>query len=273
MYFITFSRKMGAKGTEIAKLVGKELHYNFYDTEAIEGTAREMGFLDDIREIDGKAPSFLKRLFSHRPEIFLERLYAVIYEMASRGSAIFLGRGGNMLFRPIPCALHVRVIASRETRVRNLLEKGFESEHALIAMEKSDRERESFIRFAFGRDWDNPELYDLVLNTDNLTVNAAADSVISIARTEEIRSRSADVKDSLRMMGLAAKVEAALSDRGLPPSYISTSVTSPGKVRLTGLVQVPWEKTTAERTVREVEGVESVEDQIQIVGSYGTIDM
>ncbi len=273
MYFITFSRKMGAKGTEIAKLVAKELQYKFYDTEAIECTAREMGFLDDIREVDGKAPSFLKRLFSHRPEIFLERLYAVIYEMASRGSAVFLGRGGNMLFRPIPCALHVRVIASRETRMRNLAEKGIENEHALIAMEKSDRERESFIRFAFGRVWDNPELYDLVLNTDNLTVNVAVDSVISIARTEEIRNRSADVKDSLRMMGLAAKVEAALSDRGLPPSYISTSVTSPGKVRLTGFVQVPWEKTTAERTVREVEGVESVEDRIQIVGSWGTTDM
>ena len=45
MHFITFSRKMGTNGSEIARQVANKLGYQFYDTEAIEKTAREMGFL------------------------------------------------------------------------------------------------------------------------------------------------------------------------------------------------------------------------------------
>ena len=216
MYFITFLRKMGAKGTEIAKLVAKELQYKFYDTEAIECTAREMGFLDDIREVDGKAPSFLKRLFSLRPEIFLERLYAVIYEMASRGSAVFLGRGGNMLFRPIPCALHVRVIASRETRMRNLARKALRMNMPLSQWKKVIARGKALS--------DSPSAGFGIIRSFTIWCSIRITSQLmslstrhKYSPTEEIRNRSADVKDSLRMMGLAAKVEAALSDRGLPP--------------------------------------------------------
>jgi cytidylate kinase len=267
MYFITFSRKMGAQGTEIARLVAKELQYDFYDTEAIENTAREMGILDDNGKVDDKAPPLLKRLFTHRPEILLHRLHAVIYELAGRGNAVFLGRGGNILLRSIPCALHIRIIASRQKRLRNLLERGFTREAALVAMEKSDHERESFIKFAFRRDWENAELYDVILNMDNLTVDVAAHTILCVARTEDVRSRSADVKSSLEIMGLAARVEAALTEVGFPPSYISSSVSWGGKVRLTGVVQVPWEKSAAEGAVEEVEGVESVENRIEIASS------
>jgi cytidylate kinase len=266
MYFITFSRKMGTKGTEIAKLVAKELHYAFYDTEDIEKKAEEMGFLDDIREINGKAPPLLKRFFSLRPEICLDRLNAVIYELARLGSAVILGRGGNMLFRSLPYALHVRVIASQEKRVRNLVERGYKREAAVMVMEKSDHERESFIKFAFHRDWDNPELYDIVLNMDNLTVNVAADMILRAARAKEAQGNSGDVTNSLDMMELAVRVGAALAEAGFPSSYVSAFVNEPRKVRLTGVVQVPWEKSAAERTALKVKGVESVENKIKIAG-------
>jgi cytidylate kinase len=264
MYFITFSRKMGTKGTEIAKLVAKELKYAFYDTEDIEKKAEEMGFLDDVREVNGKVPPPLKRFFSCRPEICLDRLYVVIYELARLGSAVILGRGGNMLFRSLPYALHVRVIASQDKRVRNLVERGYKREAAVMVMEKSDHERESFIRFAFHRDWDNPELYDIVLNMDKLTVNTAADMVVCAARADEITGRTGDVMNSLDMMELAVRVGTALTEAGFPSSYVSAFVNEPGKVRLTGVVQVPWERSTAERTAKEVKGVESVENKIQI---------
>ena len=264
MYFITVSRKMGTKGTEIAKLVAKELKYAFYDTEDIEKKAEEMGFLADIREVNGKLPPPLKRFFSYRTEINLDRLYVVIYELARQGSSVILGRGGNMLFRSLPYALHVRVIASQEKRVRNLVERGYKREAAVMAMEKSDHERESFIRFAFHRDWDNPELYDIVLNMDKLTVNIAADMILCAARADEVRGRTGDVINSLDMMELAVRVGTALAEAGFPSSYVSAFVNEPGKVRLTGVVQVPWEKSAAERTAKKVKGVESVENKIQI---------
>ncbi len=43
----------------------------------------------------------------------------------------------------------------------------------------------AFIRFAFREDWDNPELYDLVLNIDHLTIDLAVDTILHLSGSEE----------------------------------------------------------------------------------------
>jgi len=72
MYFITFSRKIGTKGTELRR----SWRRNCSMTSMIQKTSKkseEMGFLDDIREVNDTAPPLLKRFFSLRPEICLNR--------------------------------------------------------------------------------------------------------------------------------------------------------------------------------------------------------
>jgi cytidylate kinase len=264
MHVITFTRKMGTKGTEIAKGVANQLNYNFYDTEAIENTAQEMGFLKDVREADEKVPSLFQRLFSHRPEIYLDRLDSVIYELASRGNAVFLGRGSHILLRTFTCALHIRVTASLEKRIQYLVERGFTRETAINAMHKSDRERAAFIKFAFGVDWDDPEPYDMVLNMDNLSVALAVDTVVHFARSEEIQARSLDAMKSLAMMGLARRAEAALTEAGFPSASLSVIVPEPGKIRIMGAAEGETTKTKVEEVLKRIKGVESVNNQIKV---------
>jgi cytidylate kinase len=262
MYFITFSRKMGTNGSEIARRVAEKLEYAFYDTEAIENTAQEMGFLKDVKEIDERAPSLFQRFFSQKPEVDLDRLHSVIYELASRGNAVFLGRGSHMLLRSFKCALHIRVTASIEKRTEILVGRGWPRESAIRTIEKSDHERGAFIKFAFKVDWDNPELYDLVLNMDNLTIDLAVDTVLHIAGSEEIRARSVDVMKSLGMMGLARRAEAALIEAGLKYGP-SISVLEPGKIKLTGYVARDAIRTKAEEVLKGVKGVKSIDNQVQ----------
>jgi len=271
MCFITFSRKMGTNGHEIAKRVADQLGYSFYDTEAIENAAREMGFLKDVRDVDEKVPSLFERLFSHRPEMHLDRLHSVIYELASRGNAVFLGRGSHILLRAFKCALHIRVTASVEKRIQNLVERGFLREVAIKTIHKSDYERGAFIKFAFGLDWDNPELYEIVLNMDNLTIDLAVDTVLHIACTEEIKARSKDAMKSLEMMGLARRAEAALIEVGIASTSVSVSALEPGKIRLTGAVAVESNKTKAEESLKGVKGIKSIDNQIQVIPPYAPV--
>ena len=267
MYFITFSRRMGTNGSEIARRVADQLGYSLYDTETIENTAQEMGFIKDIKEIDEKVPSLFQRLFTKKPEIHLDRLNSVIYELASRGNAVFLGRGSHILLRTFKCALHIRVIASLEKRIENLVGRGWHREVAIKAIHKSDHERGAFIKFAFEVDWDNPELYDLVLNTDNLTVDMAANTVLHIASSEEIKARSVDAMRSLEMMGLARRAEAALIEAGLKHGP-SISVLEPGRIQLTGFVAEEMTKTKAEEILRRVKGIKSIDNQVQVMTPY-----
>jgi cytidylate kinase len=267
MYFITFSRKMGTNGTEIARQVANKLGYQFYDTEAIENMAREMGFLENVKEIDEKAPSLFQRLFSHKPAIELDRLTSLVFELAKKGNSVFLGRGSQILLKSFNCALHIRVTASIDRRVQNLIERGFTREGALKAIERSDHERGSFIKFAFGVDWENPDLYDFVLNMDKLSVDLGVNTVLGLARSEEIKACSIDAMKSIEMMGLTRRAEAAVTEAGLtygPTTSISVSVVEPGKIRLSGLAENQATKTRAENLLKALKGVASVENQIRV---------
>jgi cytidylate kinase len=267
MDFVTFSRELGTGGGEIAEQVAKKLGYNFIDTKAIEKTARDMGFLESVEEVDERTPSFFRRFLSHKPSIELDRLNSIIYELARQGNTVFLGRGGQILLNSFDCALHVRVVASRPKRVQNLMEKGYAKEAAVKAIEKSDHERSSFIRFAFKREWDDPRLYDLVLNMDKLSVNLAIEAILAIAHSDEIKACTMDSLQSIGMMALADRAEAAIIEAGLSwgQTYsVSVTVPEPGKVRLTGLVEEEGAKKRAEGVVNLVKGVEAIDNQIRV---------
>lgn len=208
-------------------------------------------------------PHYFLRVFSQEPEVHLDRLHSIIYELASRGNAVILGRGSHILLRSFKCALHIRVIGSLEKRIENLMGRGWHREVAIKAIHQSDHERGGFIKFAFKADWDNPELYGLVLNMDNLTMDMAVNTVSHIAGSEEIKARSVDAMRSLEMMGLARRAEAALIEAGLKYGS-SISVVEPGKIVLTGFVREESTKTEAEEILKRVKGVKVIDDQIQV---------
>ena len=273
MKWITVSRKVGTHGSDIAKRVANELGYHFYDTEAIHHMAQELGVLESVREVDEKAPSFFQRIFSQRPAVYLERLYSVIYELAKQGDAVFLGRGSHLLLRDFPCALHVRVTASPESRIRTLLDQGFTREAAARAIKRSDDERSAVLKFAFGVDWEDSARYDLVLNMDKVSVNLAVSTVLHMVRSSEISEASTDAIQTLGMLALASRAEAALSEAtfGLEITpALSVSAVTPSKVRVSGRVETEGQKANAENVLRSVKGVEVVENMIEVFPVFRT---
>lgn len=268
MKWITLSRKMGTNGSEVARRVASELGCPLYDTKAINHMAQELGVLGSVREIDEKVPPIFQRIFSHRPMLYLERLYSVIYELAKQGNAVFLGRGSHILLRDFPCALHVRVTASLETCIRTLMDQGLNREAAARTIKRSDDERGAFVKFAFGVDWEDPARYDLVLNMDKLSVTLAVTTVLHMVHSPDISEASAEAIRSLGMMALSSRAEAALVEAGFGHGFVtalSVSAVEPGTVRVSGNVESEGRKAEAERILRLVKGVESVENTIQVV--------
>jgi cytidylate kinase len=267
MDFVTVSRELGSGGADIAKQLANKLGYNFVDTQAIDDMAREMGILESVEKADEKAPSFFQRVLSHKPSIRTDHLHSVIFDLAKRGDSVFLGRGAQILLKSFDCALHVRVVASRPTRIRNLVARGYSEEAAARAIEKSDDERAAFIKFAFGVNWGDPRLFDLVINTDKLSVNAAVETILTLARSGDIKACSINAMESLGTMALKDRAEAAIIEAGLSwgQTYsVTVSVPEPGKVRLTGRVEEEKAKSRAEGVVKGVKGVESIENEIRI---------
>ena len=86
-----------------------------------------------------------------------------------------------MILREFSDCLHVRVIASLNTRIKNIQKsKNVTEKAALAQIQESDRYRQDFIRRFYHVDWNDPALYDLTINTDNFEITNIARWVINL---------------------------------------------------------------------------------------------
>ncbi|HLD28874.1 MAG TPA: cytidylate kinase-like family protein, partial [bacterium] len=193
MYFITVSEMLGTQGQAVANKVAEKLNYAYFGEDELLKAAGEMGFLSEVQKLDEKGPPLLEKFFTEKPRIYLDRLQAVIYEVAKKGDAVFFGRGSQLLLHSFDCAFHVLVTGSLEKRVERITEeKHVGKEVAEKMVHQSDRDKRGFFRFAFDEDWLNPQIYDLLLNTDKLGVDSAVKMIIDAAKSEEIKACGID---------------------------------------------------------------------------------
>lgn len=183
MPIITLSRELGSRGDDIALAVAERLGLRLVGRELLNRAARQAGAPEvALAEIDelgllGVKPSPAALRLYH------EKVTAVIEEMAGAGNVLLVGRGSQMVLAGRPGVLHVRVIAPHAQRVATVQARcGISAAAAAARVDASDRARAGFLRRDYGVNWDDPALYDLVLNMAQMDVATAVD-VVCLAAT------------------------------------------------------------------------------------------
>jgi len=259
MYFITISEMLGTKGSHVAQGVAKGLNYTYYGEAELLRSAEEMGFFKDAQKLDEKGPALFERFFSEKPRVYLDRLQSVIFEVAKKGNALFFGKGSQLLLNSFNCALHVLVTGSTEKRIQQIMEeKKMDREIAEKMIHRSDQDKRGFLRFAFEEDWLNPNLYDLVLNTDKLTVDSAVRMVMEAAKSDAIKACGIDSMKLLEKLSLQRKVEAVALEAGMESQHTFFNVEDGETVRLYGIVYSLQEKESLEKMMKGTKGVKKV---------------
>jgi cytidylate kinase len=235
--------------------------------------ADQMGFLNDVKRLDEKGPPLFERFFSERPKVHLDRLQSVIFEVAKKGDAVFFGKGSQLLLNSFGCALHVLVTGSPEKRIdRMMRQKGVGREIAEKMIDGSDHDKKGFFRFAFNQDWLNPHLYDLILNTDKLSVESAAKMVLDAAKSEEIKSCGTDSVRLLGKLSLHRRVESALLEAGVTNQHIFFTVEDADSVRVYGITYSLEEKENIENALKGVKDIKNVTNElVMFKGSMGAV--
>jgi cytidylate kinase len=143
----------------------------------LEGLSREAA----ITRIESGGPSY-----EARPD-YLDLVTSVIAEYAAQGEAVLVGRGGQMSLRRRPGVLHVKTIARFETRVFNIIQReGVKWREAAHRVRNSDEQRSAYMRRFYNVDWLDASLYDLVINTDQITCETAVRLVVEAARAVQV---------------------------------------------------------------------------------------
>lgn len=185
-FTIAISRQAGANAPLVARTVGARLNWPVYDHELLQLIANEMGLRTSLLEsVDERRFSFLREALGAfvgaRPVAasgYLQHLVDVLGSLAAHGDCVIVGRGAPQLLPPAT-TLRVRLVGPREDRVEDIRQRfGISRDDAAAWVDRTDRERTSFVRDHFSRDPEQPDLYDLVLNSSRLTPADCADLVV-----------------------------------------------------------------------------------------------
>lgn len=188
---IAVAREAGAGGGAIARLVGTKLGWKVYDHELLEAIAQRMERpADEVRAFDELAPSVVQdwllplREEHYAPqEAYLDHLAKLVEAIGRAGDSIVVGRGAGALL-PRAETLSVRVIAPLKARAARLAERmGVSPRTARRAARDLDRRRAHFERTMYRIDPNDAHQYDLVLDSDSLGLEMAAEL---IARAVEL---------------------------------------------------------------------------------------
>lgn len=180
---ITISRSMGSGGRIIARKLADDLDFSLWDRELLDAIAAEAEIPPRIVEMfDEKMVSEIlvlvhSALGNHLLEkfLYLRHLARVVAGIASIGNAVILGRGVNFL---LPNALNVRIDASLERRIRNMM--SYETCSRTAARDKikrSDRERMHYLYSTFGREKVEGFHYDVSIWMEKFTPDSAAEII------------------------------------------------------------------------------------------------
>lgn len=267
MAIVTISHQMGAGGPEIGTALAQRVGYRFVDHELIQDAARRYGLVEEkLAHLDESKPTLFER-FDTETRRYITIIQTTLLELAEGDNVVLMGRGGQWLLRGIPHVLRVRFIASFEHRVRQWLKRtaelSGETPNQRLAAEivrRDDSEKAGRMRYLYEVDIAEPTLYDLIVNTEKLSNDAAVEMVERAVRRPEMATTET-ARQVVSGRALASRVQVALAMHPETRRYRITVEAHEGVVSLEGTAAL--EK--AIEVAREVPGVRDVQTrQVEI---------
>lgn len=113
-------------------------------------------------------------------ESYVRMVGLVIQGLAHEGQVLILGRGGQVLLKNHPGALHVQVVAPTNYRVGVVMRRyELNKRDGQNRVRTSDRARFDYLRRYHDADWLDATLYHLTLNTSCVPVDTAVSLIIA----------------------------------------------------------------------------------------------
>jgi cytidylate kinase len=263
MSIIAISRGTFSGGEALAKRVAEQLKYRCLSRETnLEIAAqRYMVPTEELTAAMEKRPTFWERMVGERAA-YLTFVRAALCEAARGGRLVYHGYLGHLLLPGISHVISVRAIADADLRILAAQrQRNLAREDALAHIEKADKERREWTRFLFEVDWEDPRLYNLVLNLSRMSLNAACETVAQLTEQDEFKPNAASLK-AMEDLTLHSQVSAALAMDFRTRGVELKVTTDDGIVTVTGKSRWPEVADAVPVVVRQAAGVKAVKCEI-----------
>jgi osmotically-inducible protein OsmY len=269
MGLITISRGTFGGGKAVAELLAKRLGYVNLSREVVSGEAAERYEIPDeqmLHSISELPGNFRLGESEHRRNMAYFRM--IILERAVKSPTVYHSHGGHLILSGISGFMRVRINAGIECRIKYAIqERNIDYKSASALITAIDQKRKQWSQEVWGVEWNEPSLYDLVLNLDQLSVEGAVE-IISTASTLPEFADSPAHRQVLEDELLKARIWVELIKNSHTQRVrININVTS-GQVTFTGDVSSNKMKDAIIATAAEIHGVDKVINNLCIGSSW-----
>ncbi len=200
---VCISRSLAAGGEEVGLTVAKELGFRYADEKIIIRAAEKAGVSPELVADAERTPSLIARILESmartppspegwfgaailppntRPD-YESLIEKVVRETANEGNVVIVAHGASLTLGDLRGVLRVLVTASPAVRSERLVrEAKLDEQAAKKAVDESDHQRREYLQRFHNVRRELPTHYDLVINTDVLTVPLAAGLIASAAK-------------------------------------------------------------------------------------------
>jgi hypothetical protein len=207
---VTISRELGAGGSDFARALGAELGWPVLDREIVHRVADQL-HVDDmtIEHADEHPPSLLAKIAAvltiPSPDLdafpppdptpmsdaVARAATRVIEEAGALRPLIVVGHGAQCIFAGQPGTLHVRLVASMQTRIQRVATRvRVAPARAANLVQRTDHERQAYVHRYFHYDWRSALLYDIQVNTTEIGVDESVSLVAQLVRSRSPKPNS-----------------------------------------------------------------------------------
>ncbi|MFC7530029.1 AAA family ATPase [Actinoplanes sp. GCM10030250] len=200
---VTLAALYGAGASIVGPRVAEELGVPFLDRAIPDAVARRTGLPPDaVADVDDQPRSAMARLVSslgrgttvsdgtagsvEHLDLQERTVRAHIEEFLARSSVsggVAVGRGGMVVLRSVPWALHVHLGGPREARLRQRMAlEGIDRDTAARRQRAEDRTRRRYVGRAYGVDGDDPGLYHLMIDSTAIDLDTCVDLIVAASR-------------------------------------------------------------------------------------------
>ncbi len=260
MAIITISRGTFSGGEKLAECLSQKLGYKSISREVIVHAASNYGVSEEklIKAIEQK-PTLKERLAIDIDRFhYLSFIQAALCEEAKNDNIIYHGHGGHLLLKGVAHVIKIKVIADMEQRILFAMERNkLSREEAIVYINNIDDQREKWTKFLYDVDWNDPALYDLVINLKKISIQSACEIVANMVKAPEFQTTE-ESKKAMENIVLASRVKAALASNDATRNCNVDIAVDNGIVTVSGKVDSMDDVENIEELVKNLPGVKGV---------------
>lgn len=193
---ITISRQYGSGGRELANKLAEKLGYKLFDRQMVHLAAVQIGIddlsEDNLRNLENNVTplslsfipffNFGSRNTGFNNDVFINEAKA-IRQLANDNDCVILGRCADFILEDLPNHYSFFICANDDYREKR--GKEVYDGKSLKELNEEDNKRANYYKYYTKQNWGDPKNYDMIINTSKVSLDKAADIIISYVKSNK----------------------------------------------------------------------------------------